>query len=158
MGRADPERPGHPAAATAGTLDTGGPDSGGPDYGGPEPGAGAAEVTGQGAGRAGGGPAGEAAADPSRASSRRPRRDAAVALGIGAGYTTLLAATASGISYTRDEGIYSFAERALEPWFVGLVTRPREAISRAAIDSAWRLSKYARTASRPSASSRPWPR
>src|SRR6516165_12233763 len=43
MGRADPERPGHPAAATAGTLDTGAPDSGGP-----EPGAGAAEVTGPG--------------------------------------------------------------------------------------------------------------
>jgi len=77
MGRADPERPGHPAAATAGTLDTGGPDSGGPDSGGPEPGAGAAEVTGQGAGRAGGGPAEEAAADPSRvpAAASPPRPD-----------------------------------------------------------------------------------
>src|SRR5436190_10216913 len=72
MGRADPERPGHPAAATAGTLDTGAPDSGGPDSGGPEPGAGAAEVTGQGAGRAGGDPAGQAAADPSNAPAAAP--------------------------------------------------------------------------------------
>src|SRR5215471_474873 len=60
MGRADPERPGHPTAATAGTLDTGAPDSGGP-----EPGAGTAAVPGQGARRAGDDPAGQAAADPS---------------------------------------------------------------------------------------------
>ena len=72
MGRADPERPGQPAAATAGTLDTGGPDSGGPEPGGPEPGAVGAEVTGQGAGRAGGDPAGQAAADPSQAPAAAP--------------------------------------------------------------------------------------
>src|SRR5690242_20519930 len=76
MGRADPERPGHPAAVTAGTLDTGAPDSGGP-----EPGAGAAEVTGQGAGRAGDDPAGQAAADPSPspAAAPPPRRGSAAA-------------------------------------------------------------------------------
>src|SRR5690242_1026167 len=77
MGRADPERPGHPAAATAGTLDTGGPDSGGPDSGGPdsggpEPGAGAADVPGQAAGRAGDDPAGLAAADPSPSPAAAP--------------------------------------------------------------------------------------
>ena len=66
MGRADPERPGHPAAATAGTLDTGAPDSGAPDSGGPASGAGVAEVTGQGAEQAGDDPAGQAAADSSR--------------------------------------------------------------------------------------------
>jgi hypothetical protein len=67
MGRADPERPGHPAAATAGTLDTGTPDSGGP-----EPGAGAAEVTGQGAGQPGSDPAGQAAARPAPSPAAAP--------------------------------------------------------------------------------------
>src|SRR5215813_4717304 len=67
MGRADPERPGHPAAATAGTLDTGAPDSGVP-----EPGAGAAKVTGQAAGQAGSDPAGQAAARPSQSPAAVP--------------------------------------------------------------------------------------
>src|SRR5215813_3779211 len=67
MRRADPERPGHPAAATAGTLDTGAPDSGVP-----EPGAGAAEVTGQAAGQAGSDPAGQAAARPSQSPAAVP--------------------------------------------------------------------------------------
>jgi len=67
MGRADPERPGHPAAATAGTLDTGSPDSGGP-----EPGAGAAEVTGQAAGQPGNDPAGQAAARPAPSPAPAP--------------------------------------------------------------------------------------
>src|SRR6516225_5863292 len=67
MGRADPERPGHPAAATAGTLDTGTPDSGGP-----EPGTGAAEVTGQAAGQPGNDPAGQAAAAARPAPSPAP--------------------------------------------------------------------------------------
>src|SRR5215469_16493984 len=67
MGRADPERPGHPAAATAGTLDTGTPDSGGT-----EPGVGAADVTEQGAGQAGDDPAGQAAPDPSPSPAAAP--------------------------------------------------------------------------------------
>ena len=67
MGRADPERPGHPAAATAGTLDTGSPDSGGP-----EPGTGAAEVTGQAAGQPGNDPAGQAAARPAPSPAPAP--------------------------------------------------------------------------------------
>src|SRR5215469_13283720 len=67
MGRADPERPGHPAAATAGTLDTGAPASGGP-----EPGAGAAEVTGQAAGQAGSDPPAQAAARPSHSPAAGP--------------------------------------------------------------------------------------
>jgi hypothetical protein len=65
MGRADPERPGHPAAATAGTLDTGAPDSGGPEPG-------AAAVTGQAAGQAGSGPAGQAAAHLSPPTAAAP--------------------------------------------------------------------------------------
>src|SRR5215469_18445002 len=67
MGRADPERPGHPAAATAGTLDTGAPASGGP-----EPGAGAAKVTGQAAGQAGSDPPAQAAARPSHSPAAGP--------------------------------------------------------------------------------------
>jgi len=67
MGRADPERPGHPAAATAGTLDTGTPDSGGP-----EPGTDAAEVTGQAAGQPGNDPAGQAAARPAPSPAAAP--------------------------------------------------------------------------------------
>src|SRR5215469_8899502 len=62
MGRADPERPGHPTAATAGTLDTGAP----------EPGAGAAEATGQGTRPAGDDTAGQAAADPSPSTAAAP--------------------------------------------------------------------------------------
>src|SRR5499433_1245260 len=77
MGRADPERPGQPAAATAGTLDTGAPDSGGP-----EPGAGAAEVTGQAAGQVGSGPAGQAAAHPpAPAAAAPPARPASTGAG-----------------------------------------------------------------------------
>ena len=67
MGRADPERPGHPAAATAGTLDTGAPDSGGPVSG-----AGVAEVTGQAAGPAGSNAAGQAVTDPSQSPAAVP--------------------------------------------------------------------------------------
>ena len=67
MGRADPERPGHPAAATAGTLDTGAPDSGGPVSG-----AGVAEVTGQAAGPAGSDAAGQAVTDPSQSPAAVP--------------------------------------------------------------------------------------
>jgi len=67
MGRADPERPGHPAAATAGTLDTGTPGSGGP-----EPGTGAAEVTGQAAGQPVNDPAGQAAARPAPSPAAAP--------------------------------------------------------------------------------------
>jgi hypothetical protein len=67
MGRADPERPGHPAAATAGTLDTGAPDSGGPVSG-----AGVAEVTGQAAGPARNDAAGQAVTDPSQSPAAVP--------------------------------------------------------------------------------------
>jgi hypothetical protein len=67
MGRADSERPGHPAAATAGTLDTGTPDSGGP-----EPGTDAAEVAGQAAGQPGTDPAGQAAAHPAPSPAAAP--------------------------------------------------------------------------------------
>src|SRR5215468_2856850 len=66
MGRADPERPGHPAAA-AGTLDTGAPDSGSP-----APGTDATAVTGQAPGQAGGDPAGQAAAHPSPSPAAAP--------------------------------------------------------------------------------------
>src|SRR5262249_19904261 len=77
MGRADPERPGQPAAATAGTLDTGAPDSGGR-----EPGAGAAEVRGQAAGQEGSGPAGQAAAHPpAPAAAAPPARPASTGAG-----------------------------------------------------------------------------
>src|SRR6516162_4909767 len=76
MGRADPERPGPPAAATAGTLDTGAPDSGAPGPGRPGLGTGATDVTGQAPGRAEDDPAGQAAADasspPAAASPPRP--------------------------------------------------------------------------------------
>src|SRR5262252_8370787 len=73
MGRADPERPGHPAAATAGTLDTGTPDSGGP-----EPGTDAAEVTGQAEGTAGQAESGPAGARPSRLRAAIPHPRLAV--------------------------------------------------------------------------------
>src|SRR5579859_1200177 len=61
MGRADPDRSGHPAAATAGTLDSGEQ---------------AAEETGQTQGQAEGGPAGQAGAGPPgiRAAVPRPRQ------------------------------------------------------------------------------------
>src|SRR5499427_7540702 len=78
MGRADPERPGHPAAATAGTLDTGAPDSAAPDSGGAEPGAGAAEVTGQAEGTAGQAESGPAGARPSRLRAAIPHPRLAV--------------------------------------------------------------------------------
>jgi len=59
MGRADPERPGHPAAATAGTMDTDAPGSGRPEAG---------AVTGQ----AGSDPAAQAAAHPSQPPAAAP--------------------------------------------------------------------------------------
>ena len=58
MGRADPDRSGHPTAATAGTLDSGEQ---------------AAEATGQTQGQAEGGPAGQAGERPSRIRAAVPR-------------------------------------------------------------------------------------
>ena len=59
MGRADPDRSGHPAAATAGTLDSGEQ---------------AAEETGQTEGQAGSGPAGQAGTRTPEVRARVPRR------------------------------------------------------------------------------------
>ncbi len=63
MGRADPRRSGHPAAATAGTLDSG---------------ESAAEVTAQATGQAGRDPAGQAAAHPAQLEGAVPQPRAAV--------------------------------------------------------------------------------
>src|SRR5262252_4870797 len=151
MGRADPERPGHPAAATAGTLDTGTPDSGGP-----EPGTDAAEVTGQAAGQPGNDPAGQAAARPAPSPAAAPpgrpgsagpgrvrgalRKPVARHLGIllcfivvGAAATWPLAVNLAGrIPANRDPASYVWdfwwvahqATHLGNPWFTPLMAAP----------------------------------
>src|SRR5499427_4844005 len=151
MGRADPERPGHPAAATAGTLDTGTPDSGGPG-----PGTDAAEVTGQAAGQPGNDPAGQAAARPAPSPAAAPpgrpgsagpgrvrgalRKPVARHLGIllcfivvGAAATWPLAVNLAGrIPANRDPASYVWdfwwvahqATHLGNPWFTPLMAAP----------------------------------
>ncbi|HEY6081353.1 MAG TPA: glycosyltransferase family 39 protein [Polyangiaceae bacterium] len=67
----------------------------------------------------------------------RDRADAAIALGLFAGYLALLLATAGSLGFMRDEGFYFTAARAYGKWFELLWSSPGEALSPAVTDRYW---------------------
>jgi hypothetical protein len=63
--------------------------------------------------------------------------DAAGALGLGAGYAAWLVRTTHDLGYVRDEGFYFQAAQSYARWFEALLTNPKAALARGAIDGAW---------------------
>jgi hypothetical protein len=68
---------------------------------------------------------------------KRKLIDGAVALGLGAGYTTWLLRTVQDLGYARDEGFYFQAAASYGRWFEQLLADPRAALARRAVDGAW---------------------
>ena len=70
-------------------------------------------------------------------SRKRKLEDGAIAVLLGAGYTTWLVRTVKDLGYARDEGFYFQAAAAYGRWFEQLVASPGAALERRAIDAAW---------------------
>jgi hypothetical protein len=65
------------------------------------------------------------------------RQDLAVALLLGAGYTTWLTRTVQNLGYARDEGFYFQAATSYGRWFEQLLAAPGAALAPRAVDAAW---------------------
>ena len=63
--------------------------------------------------------------------------DAAIAITLGASYTTWLLRSVNDLGYARDEGFYFQASAAYGRWFEQLVATPGAALARRAVDTAW---------------------
>lgn len=79
-------------------------------------------------------------AEDSTQHPREPRwYDHLVGLALCAVYVLVLLRTARTLGYARDEGFYFDAARSYAGWFERLLTEPREALTRPAIDAAWSI-------------------
>lgn len=65
-------------------------------------------------------------------------RDHIVGIGLGAAYVILLLSTASDLAMSRDESFYVHAAKNYAAWLSDLVSDPASAMTKEAIDRAWR--------------------